>query len=77
MDNENPNNDQEIEAKVRTFEEASNKLRKLVDESPTFEHFKTRLQSFTRFYLGDPMAEPMRSWTWGEFQKFYEENKGA
>ena len=68
--------DLELESKVHTFEVAVRKLRRLVNDSPDFPRFKERLQSFMGFYLGDPMPEPLRRWTWAEFQKFYEDNKG-
>ncbi len=75
MEQNQPNDDIDLEAKVRTFEDAARKLRKLVDQSPTFEIFKSKLESFMKFYLGDPMPEPMRTWGWAQFQQFYEENK--
>lgn len=70
-------NENDIEARERTPEDATRKLLKLVNDSPTFEAFKERLQSFTRFYLGDPMPEPFRTWGWAQFQQFYLENKKA
>jgi hypothetical protein len=62
--------------KERSFDNARHKLKRLVDKSPNFAAFQEALVSFRRFYLGDPMPPEMRTWTWKEFQQFYEENKG-
>jgi hypothetical protein len=67
--------EQDLESKERTSENVEYKLRKLVNDCPTFEIFQQKLQSFMRFYLGEPVPEPYVKWGWSQFQKFYLDNK--
>ena len=69
--NEEQNEDLEKEARELTPEKVQRKLLKLVQESRTFEDFKARLAGHLNWYLGSPMPEPYRRWTWAEFQQFY------
>lgn len=62
---------QELEAKERTPEDVERKLLKLVNDSPTFEVFRQRIESFMKFYLGSPVPEPYRTWGWSQYQEFY------
>jgi hypothetical protein len=72
---EEESKEQEKEARILSPEEATNKLKKLVQKSLSFEHFQTELSGNRYWYLGDPMPEEFRRWTWREFQTFYEDNK--
>lgn len=65
----------EKEARELSPEKATRKLLQLVQESPTFDDFKVKLAGNRWWYLGDPMPEPFRTWTWAEFQTFFQENK--
>lgn len=67
--------EQEKEARQLSPEKAGRKLLELVQQSPTFEDFKTKLAGNRWWYLGDPMPEPYRMWTWADFQNFYLTNK--
>lgn len=73
--NEEQNEDLEKEARELTPEKATRKLLQLVQESPSFEAFKTKLAGNRWWYLGDPMPEPFRTWGWAQFQEFYLTNK--
>jgi hypothetical protein len=75
MTDEQLPDDIDKEARELTPERATQKLRKLVSESATFEAFKARLSDRLWWYLGEPMPEPFRSWTFREFEQFYNENK--
>ena len=64
--------------KLRTPEDAKRKLKKLkkfVDESPTFDAFRTKLVGSYTWYLGDLTPEVFHRWTVADFHKFYIDNK--
>lgn len=76
-DQEQQPNDENLEKEAREIspDKAMRKLKELALESGSFEGFKTRLSDRRWWYLGDPMPEPFRSWTWATFEQFYNEVK--
>jgi len=69
--------DEEIELEARELspDKAHRKLLGLVQQSPTYEAFKAKLSSNLWWYLGQPMPEPYKSWTWANFEAFYNQYK--
>jgi hypothetical protein len=68
--------DLDKEARELTPEKAQRKLTELAQESHDFSAFKATLSNKLWWYLGQPMPDPYRSWTWAQFEQFYNQVKG-
>ena len=68
-------NELDIEARELSIDKAQGKLLDLVEKSPTYEVFKAKLSNNLWWYLGEPMPDPYKSWTWANFEEFYRSNK--
>ena len=76
MNEEQQPDELDKEARVLSVEKAKRKLTELAKASPDFASFRAKLSDNLWWYLGDPMPENFRDWTWAQFEEFYHSVKG-